>query len=41
MDLKETPTMRVSKRGQILTDKQPGMVAYSTLKRYLDQQLAR
>ena len=41
LDLKETPTMRVSKRGQIITDKQPGMVAYVTLKRYLDQQLAK
>ena len=41
MKLAETPTMRVSKRGQVITDKQPGMVAYSTLKRYLDQQLAK
>ncbi len=41
LDIKETPTMRVSNHGQVVTEKQPGLIAYSVLQRYINQQLSR
>jgi protein-disulfide isomerase len=41
LDVKETPTMRVSNHGQVITEKQPGLIAYAILKKYIDQQLSK
>jgi protein-disulfide isomerase len=41
LDVKETPTMRVSNHGKVITEKQPGMVAYAILKKYIDQELQK
>jgi protein-disulfide isomerase len=41
IDIKETPTMRVTNNGKVINEKQPGMVAYVILKKYIDQQLGR
>jgi protein-disulfide isomerase len=41
LKLQETPTTRVSKNGQVITDKQAGLISYAVLKKYLDQQLGK
>jgi protein-disulfide isomerase len=41
LEIKETPTMRVTNNGKVINEKQPGMVAYVILKKYIDQQLGR
>src|SRR5579871_2139620 len=41
LKVQETPTTRVSKGSQVITDKQGGMISYTVLKKYLDQQLGK
>jgi protein-disulfide isomerase len=39
MEVKETPTTRVTSHGKVITDKQAGQIAYSVLRTYIEQNL--